>query len=497
MSFPTNSPVMYEINIRCWLRELSSKNRRPIDLGNVPEPELTRWQNLGFTHIWLMGSWTTGPLSRARNLARPSQMDRYVEVLPDCKEEDVAGSPYAIAAYQVPDGLGGEPGLKEFRRGLAARGMKLILDFVSNHVGLDHPWIRQRPDLFVQTTQETPETFPVETPAGIRWFAHGKDPNFPAWDDTAQLEYRTPNTHAAMTTVLHSLLGLCDGVRCDMAMLPLTDVFAETWRAFPSPAPTNQTEFWSDAIRSVKKVMPDFLFLAEVYWDLEARLQSLGFDYTYDKRLYDYLVYRNFPEANRHLKNLPLEFINASAHFLENHDEPRIASILTLSEHRGAALSILGLPGLRLLHEGQLAGARLRTPVQLARRPHEPIQPEIAEMYEKLLAALQRAAVGRGKGEVLKARPAWAENPTADHYLVVQWQLVPEEFNLVVVNFAAHRSQCYAPLTISNLAEHNWQLRDLLGNEIHERRGDDLQDQGLYLDTAAHTTQLFHCRPVI
>jgi hypothetical protein len=98
MSFPTNHPVMYEINTRCWLRELSSKNGRPIDLSNVPEPEFTRWQNLGFTHIWLMGSWTTGPLGRGWSQARQDQLLRYVEVLPDCKEEDVAGSPYAIAA---------------------------------------------------------------------------------------------------------------------------------------------------------------------------------------------------------------------------------------------------------------------------------------------------------------------------------------------------------------------------------------------------------------
>ena len=492
-----NHPVMYEINTRCWLRDLSSKNGRPIDLRNVPELEFTRWQNLGFTHIWLMGSWTAGPLSRASSQARRDQLLRYVEVLPDCKEEDVVGSPYAIAAYQVPEGLGGEPGLKEFRQRLAAHGLKLILDFVPNHVGLNHPWVRERPNFFVQKTQETPETFPVETRTGNRWFAHGKDPNFPAWDDTAQLEYRNPNTHAAMIELLHSLLARCDGVRCDMAMLLLADVFAETWHDFPSPAPADPVEFWSTAIRSVKEARPDFLFLAEVYWDLEARLQSLGFDYTYDKRLYDYLVYRNFPEAIRHLKNLSPEFINASAHFLENHDEPRIASILNLPEHRAAALSVLSLPGLRLLHEGQLIGARVRTPVQLARRPNEPVQPDIAEMYEKLLAAIQGGAVGRGKGEVLKPRSAWPENPTADNYLIVQWQLLPDEFDLVVVNFAAHRSQCYAPLTIPNLVQHNWRLSDLLGEETHERRVDDLQNHGLYLDTSAHSAQLFHCHPVI
>src|SRR5207247_8490354 len=147
-----------------------------------------------------------------------------------------------------------------------------------------------------------------------------------------------------------------------------------------------QREFWADAIQVVKKAHPDFLFLGEVYWDLEARLQSLGFDYTYDKRLYDHLVYRNATEVQRHLLGVTPEFVTASAHFLENHDEPRIASILSLAEHRAAALLTFGLPGLRLLHDGQLTGARIKIPVQLARRPAEPAQPEIVTFYPQLMS---------------------------------------------------------------------------------------------------------------
>ena len=153
-----------------------------------------------------------------------------------------------------------------------------------------------------------------------------------------------------MTQLLQSIAGRCDGVRCDMAMLVLNDVFAKTWESFPianhqSPA----SEFWASAIPAVKETHPGFLFLAEGYWGLEARLQALGFDYTYDKPLYDGLVSRDAAGVQRHLLGMPGGAVAASAHFLENHDEPRIASILSPAEHRAAALLILGLPGMRFL----------------------------------------------------------------------------------------------------------------------------------------------------
>jgi len=142
------------------------------------------------------------------------------------------------------------------------------------------------------------------------------------------------------------------------------------------------------------------------------------------------------------------EAVAASAHFLENHDEPRIASLLSPEEHRAAALVVLGLPGMRFLHDGQVAGARLKVPVQLARCPAEPTQANIARLYEQLLTTLPGTAVGRGEGKLLKPRAAWPDNPTAQDFVIVQWQTQAPEFDLVVVNLAPHRSQCYAPLTV-------------------------------------------------
>ena len=490
-------PLLYEVNTRCWLRALSEKSGLGITLANVPDSEPAGWQKLGFTHIWLMGVWTTGPRARAEALKHPELRREYDQVLPGWQEADVAGSPYAIGDYQVSTALGGEAGLEQFRRRLHEHGLKLVLDFVPNHVGLDHPWVKERPEMFVQSPGESPGTFAQQTRAGVRWLAHGKDPYFAPWTDTVQLDYRRAATWTAMTQLLQSISKRCDGVRCDMAMLLLNDVFAKTWESFPianHDAPAS--EFWASAIPAIKQGHPDFVFLAEAYWGLEARLQALGFDYTYDKALYDGLVARDAAGVQHHLLGMAAEAVAGRAHFLENHDESRIASILSLAEHRAAALLILGLPGMRFLHDGQLSGARLKIPVQLGRHAAEPKQADIEKFYEQLLAGLPATAVGQGRAELSKPREAWPGNPTAQNFVIVQWQSRAPEFDLVVVNLAPNRSQCYAPLSVEHLAAHNWEMRDLLGQESYKRSGDDLQNQGLYLDLPPHGAQLFHFEPV-
>lgn len=501
-------PILYEINTRCWLREMADARGRRVTLATVPDEEFKRWQERGFTHIWLMGAWTTGRKSRALAVTEQNLLKVYDEVLPGWRDEDVGGSPYAIADYKVPRSLGGETGLAKFRRKLHGHGLKLILDFVPNHLGLDHAWLRKQPDLFVQSPVEVAGTFAQETATGVRWLAHGKDPYFPPWSDTVQLDYRRFGTRAAIKELLLSVTARCDGVRCDMAMLLLNDVFVKTWGRFPYAAETPDQEFWAEAIAAVKLSHPEFLFLAEVYWDLEARMQELGFDYTYDKRLYDDLFWRNGAGAQRRLLGLSPAFIAASAHFLENHDEPRIAKQLSPAEQRAAALVILGLPGMRFLHEGQLTGAQVRIPVQLARRPLEKAETEVTKIYEQLLGTLPCTAVGSGRAELLPPRTAWPGNATAKNFIIVAWHEQPlenspltppgrgTEFDLVVVNLSPHRGQCYAPLTSPGLAEHNWTIRDLLGAESYERFGADLAVQGFYLDLPAHGAQLFHFEPL-
>src|SRR3984957_8467456 len=482
-------PLLYEINTRCWLRLLSDQQGREVTLANVPDSEFAQWRKLGFTHIWLQGIWTVGPRCRAHALGSKNLRHTLDKILPGWTDKDVPGSTYAIGEYTVPAALGGEEGLKTFRAKLNSQGIKLLLDFVPNHLGLDFAWVKQRPELFVQSADEQPGTYLEQTVSGPRWLAHGKDPNFPPWVDNVQLDYRRADTRAAMTVLLQSVASRCDGVRCDMAMLLLNDVFAKTWAHFPATAPVQTTEFWADAIAAVKKAHPDFLFLAEAYWNLEARLQALGFDYAYDKIVYDHILDHHHADLQKHLLNAPPGFVAKCAHFLENHDEKRIATILDLPQHRAAALLILGLPGMRFLFEGELQGWRIQVPVHVARWPHETTNPQILAMYEQLLAAIKDSAVGRGDYHLLHATD-WPDNHSAQHIFVVQWQKSPEQFDLVVVNLDAQPAQCRVHLAVKELARHDWKVQDLLGKDAYDRHGGDIEAAGLHLELPGNGAQL-------
>jgi hypothetical protein len=490
-------PLLYEINTRCWLRDISEAQGKLITLQNVPESEFEHWRHFGFTHIWAMGVWTSGPRARSAALSHPDQLRVYDEVLPGWKDQDIGASPYAISAYKVPEELGGDAGLKQFKEQLHRYELKLILDFVPNHLGLDHPWLDRHSEYLVQSPKEEPETFLWETKNGRRWFAHGRDPGMPSWTDTVQIDYRVEAARIAMADELRSVAKRCDGVRCDMAMLVLTDVFVRTWQNFPlsQPEPAPTEEFWKASISAVKMIQPGFLFLAEVYWNLEERLQSLGFDYTYDKMLYDRIVAHDSVGVQKHLLGLPPAVVRRCAHFLENHDERRIASYLSPSQERAAALLILGLPGMRFLHEGQLTGAKVRAPVQLLCRPKESANQEISRIYEQFLGVLPQTAIGRGQAELLVPLAAGPDNPTGQDFVLVQWQNGGEAFDLVGVNLASHPSQCRAPLVLPPASVGAWRVTDLLGADAREVADSELRNGGLYLDLPESGAQLLHFEP--
>jgi hypothetical protein len=485
-----NHPLLCEINTRCWLRELSDREGRGVTLANVPDAEFARWRGLGFTHIWLMGVWTTGPRAREMALASQGMQEKFNVIVPGWTQDDVPGSPYAIGAYEVPQRLGGNAGLKVFREKLHAAGIKLLLDFVPNHLSVDHPWVTEKPDYIMQGPAQAPETFEQQTASGTRWLAHGKDPNFPPWSDTVQVNYRSPEARAAMIELLKTVASQCDGVRCDMAMLLLNDVFAKTWAHFPAENPTPLSEFWADAIYAIKQINPQFIFLAEAYWGLESRLQALGFDYTYEKTVYDRLIQRDFAGLQKYLFESAPGTLERGAHFLENHDERRIASVLNPAEEHACALLILALPGMRFLYEGQMEGRRIQVPVQLGRWPKENVNGEILATYKQLLGALKGSSVGHGEWKLLRA--VAAPEHAAPNLFFVQWQNSPSEFDLAAVNLGDQSSHCTVQPVIKNLSAHDWKVHGLLGGESREVHGGDLEAKGFALDLPSNAARLFH-----
>lgn len=483
-------PSLFQINPRILLRERSLARGRPATLDDLPDVLFDDLAARGFHWVWLLGVWQTGPASRQVSRNQPQWRAGFRADLPDLREEDVAGSPFAIQAYRVREELGGGAALRRVRRRLAERGLLLMLDFVPNHVGLDHPWVQEHPEFFIEGGREEIAAAPqnyvsLETGAGARVLAYGRDPYFPGWPDTLQLNYRHAGLRAAMREELAAVARQCDGVRCDMAMLLLPEIFRRTWGEASLPrdgsAPVDEP-FWPEALERVRRDEPGFLFMAEVYWDLEYELQRQGFDYTYDKQLYDRLRAGDARSVRGHLTADP-EFQRRSARFLENHDEPRAAATFPWPVHQAAAVISFLVPGLRFLHEGQLEGRRIHASMHLGRRPEEPPNADVQAFYRRLLQCVRREEARDGAWRLRECRPAWPGNPTAEGFVVFSWE-AEERRLLVAANYAPDRGQCLVPLSGWGLAGRRVVLQDLMSSARYERPGDELAGRGLYLDLA-------------
>jgi len=485
-------PALFQVNTRVRLSELAAELGREATLDDIPDAELDRLAADGFDLVWFLGVWQTGEAARRVSRSNTGWLAEYQRVLPDYREDDVCGSCFAVRDYRVHQDFGGDDALARLRARLRHRGLRLILDFVPNHMAPDHRWVSEHPDFFVTGSEEQLASQPqnycrVQTEAGSRILAYGRDPYFDGWPDTLQLDYGNPALQDAMLGELRRVARQCDGVRCDMAMLVLPEVFERTW-GIPAPP------FWPRATDAVRSDVPGFLFMAEVYWDLEWTLQQQGFDYTYDKRLYDRLEEGHARAVREHLY-AGLDFQDRMARFLENHDEPRAAASFAPEMHRAAAIVTFLTPGLRFVHQGQREGKRVRIPVHLGRGPREEPDSGIAAFYDRLLECLKDPAFRDGRWQLLECHPAWEGNGSWDSFVAFSWTGPGERRRLVAVNYAEHQGQCYVALPWPDLAGRLWRLEDLIGPAVYEREGVDLTWQGLYLDMPAWGSHVFAVAP--
>jgi glycosidase len=481
-------PSLYQINSRVWLTRLSRPLGRRATLDDIPDAELDRLAGMGFDWIWLLSVWQTGLRGQQISRSHPQWRREFEETLPDLSDADIPGSGFAISRYTVHRELGGDAALARLRKRLGDRRLRLMLDFVPNHTALDHHWVEEHPEYYVAGTEldlvREPHNYTwVRRASGDRLLAYGRDPYFDGWPDTLQLDYGKRELQGAMLDELVRIAGQCDGVRCDMAMLALPDVFERTWGIAAEP-------FWPTATHHVRERFPDFCFMAEVYWDLEWTLQQQGFDYAYDKRLYDRLR-EGYARPVREHFHAGLDYQDKLARFLENHDEPRAAATFAPGKDRAAAVLTFLAPGLRFFHQGQFEGCVKRISPHLGRGPDEVPNPGVQQFYQRLLDVLQCRALRQGQWQLLECVPAFAGDGSFDNFIAWTWQVPGGERLLIAVNFSAQPGQCYVRLPFAELERGQWQLLDLLGDARYERDGDELRSRGLYLHVAPWQYHVF------
>jgi glycosidase len=358
---------IYEINARVHCRSFN----------DIKDVELIELAQLGFDAVWLMGVW---------------QISEGACKVSKIISEDYEGSPYAIPVYEFNTALGGKDQFAYFAQRAHEAGLAVIVDFVSNHMALDSSWISEHPEFFIRSDtrarkQSTSDYFLHSSGEVI---AFGRDPYFPPWTDTAQLDYTSPQLRTRMTDTLRWMSQYADGVRCDMAMLVLRDYIRHQWFPHAHDSWFNERmpgEFWDEAISEVKKQRPDFKFIAEAYWDKEPLLYQLGFDLTYEKKLYDALVASDSKLVIERIAR-DTALLRSSVYFIENHDEQRAATIFSHADNLASAALILSLPGSALIHEGQMEGKHERLPVQrLKPLIEEPPDTQLRNSYVQILKA--------------------------------------------------------------------------------------------------------------
>jgi len=484
------NPRLLEINARIWIKRFG----KDCTLSSIPDEQINKWKELGIDMIWLMGVWDNNKAVISEYCFVPELISSYNSALKDWNKDDVIGSPYSIDRYELNSLLGTKKDLLSFKKKLNDAGISLILDFVCNHFSAKSSLIWTNKEIFLPADEfifkNDPYTF-YQSPANNKeYLAHGRDPLFPPWKDTAQINFYSREARNYLTSVLIELTEICDGVRCDMAMLPLNNIFYNTWigvikkYGFEKP----EKEFWEEAISQVKIKKDDFIFIAETYWDLEWQLQNLGFDFTYDKRLTDRLVGSNIRSIKDHL-NADMAYQNKSVRFLENHDEDRAIVKLGREKSIAAAVITSTIPGISFYFDGQCDGKRIKLPVQLGREPEEKQDEKIKEFYRNLFRITKADIFRNGTWKLLETSPVADSDSSYDNLLAWEWRL-GSELRIVIVNYNTSTSRCRLRFNIQSASD-DIVLTDLLNNVTYNRSVNEISEKGLFVELKSFNSHIF------
>lgn len=485
-----NNQRIYEVNTRVWIRQFGEE----ASIANISDEFIKKLRQQGFDYVWMMGIWKSNNETIEKYCFHPSLISAYNAALPDWKNDDVIDSPYSIDSYELNPVLGSIDDLLKFKKKLNDAGIKLILDFIPNHFSSYSKLLETNPDIFLPADlvlfKNDSYTFFQSPYDKQKYFAHGRDPLFPPWEDTVQVNFFSTDARNFLIGELRKLTKLCDGVRCDMAMLPLNNVFYNTWigvlKKYNCQKPAD--EFWQHAISEIKTQRNDFIFIAEAYWDLEWDLQQLGFDFTYDKRLTDRLGSANAEVVRDHLK-AEMIYQLKSVRFTENHDEERSAAKFGKEKSLAAAAIISTIPGLTLYYDGQFEGRKTKLPLQLGRLPIEKTDNYIVEYYEKLLNATSGKMLRKGSWSLLVCSPVSVEDQSYENLLAWQWSY-DKSLMLVIVNYSNSTSKCRLKFDLSYFTT-DIELYDLLTEVKYNRKISELKQKGLFIELKPFSSHIF------
>jgi len=362
---------------------------------------------------------------------------------------------------------------------------------VPNHSAVDCVYTSTNPNYYIRAPKNVKPPYDPNhyLPNGI---AYGSAcGGCGSWPDTAQFNYWDKGTRQIRLTELITVASMADAIRCDMAYLLLNDMFQQTWSAelsswgYSRPA----TEWWADSIKALKQKYPNVILLGEVYSPWPAALQSVGFDYTYDKTLYDKLGAGNLDDIRNWLTSNSVSFTTHSAHFVANHDELRAADYFGSWWRADAAAMIMyTLPGLRFYWMWDMNGYKNKLDVHLRRELSEPSIGDVQNFYSRILKITNNDVFNYGD---------WVYLPvtgTNDNWRLIayRWQYKDQK-RLCVINYSDTDGSGYIQLTNADARNGNDTIpvTDLLSNQTYYRSARTMRTQGLFVVVNSWYAQIF------
>ncbi len=390
--------ILMAKTVLVWLDQLTKQYGYPITrLDQIPDAELDRLRDEGFTGLWLIGLW-----ERSKSSKRIKQI---------CGNPEAAASAYSLYDYNIAQNIGGWDALATLRTRLWQRGIRLASDMVPNHTGMDGEWVINHPDRFIQR-RDNP--FPQYTYNGenlsqdgrvslyledhyyskddcsvvfkridnqtgdTRYIYHGNDGTGLPWNDTAQIDFLNPEAREA---VIQEILHVAQNfpiIRFDAAMVLAKKSIRRLW--YPEPghggdiATRSETglntqqfndaipnEFWREVVDRVATECPDTLLLAEAFWMMEGYfVRTLGMHRVYNSAFMNMLKKeenQKYRDTIKNTINFDPQILKRYVNFMNNPDEETaIAQFGDGDKYFGCCTLMVTMPGLPMFGHGQIEG---------------------------------------------------------------------------------------------------------------------------------------------